>query len=406
MSVPMGRRSLPALLAILAGWLGPEATYAQTCFAPPPAPPNAAASVSTAGSATRPATVTVAWVGVSTTGANAVRSYIIEVGNSPGVTNIATLDTGTTAVSNEQKANNGTYYVRVRSVNACGVSAPSPEPVVTVAGAIAASEPGAGVVISSGRFGRDSFGDVYVVAEVRGAWGSRAAPFVRVDAQFVGSVGESVGSDFSYVNGRSRRLVASRIVDDSTLAAGENGCVYISTNIPYSRVSRVSVGTSWSSTSQLEGLRGSVSVQSVQQESDSFGDLRVRGSARNGGTNLTYFNQVMIAARNSEDAVIDCDFTYVDGTSVRLPSGVTTTSGLLPGQTASFVNFGRPRFAEVRRVEAWMAWSEDDGGPTLPVSWRQLVGQGLEFASRKERTKERNSAIGTLRARDAALAEK
>jgi hypothetical protein len=66
----------------------------------------------------------------------------VEVGDAPGITNISQFDTGETALSTVQPAATGTYYIRVRSVNACGKSAPSPEPAVTVTDSVPFGEGG------------------------------------------------------------------------------------------------------------------------------------------------------------------------------------------------------------------------------------------------------------------------
>lgn len=57
-------------------------------------------------------------------------TYVLEVGSAPGAADIGQIPTG--AVSLAGQAPNGTYYVRVRAVSACGQSAPSAEVVVRV----------------------------------------------------------------------------------------------------------------------------------------------------------------------------------------------------------------------------------------------------------------------------------
>ena len=60
--------------------------------------------------------------------------YRMQVGSAPGVTNLADapIGTATTAAVSLAGVPNGTYYVRVTAVSACGVGAPSNEVVVTV----------------------------------------------------------------------------------------------------------------------------------------------------------------------------------------------------------------------------------------------------------------------------------
>jgi hypothetical protein len=71
--------------------------------------------------------VTLNWIGDGS-----ASTYRIEAGSSPGLADLATLDTAAAAPTFTTAAPPGTYYVRVRAVNACGVSPPSPEVIVVV----------------------------------------------------------------------------------------------------------------------------------------------------------------------------------------------------------------------------------------------------------------------------------
>src|SRR5205823_5180823 len=57
-------------------------------------------------------------------------SYLVEAGSSPGQSDISVTETGTPATSWKTATPPGTYYVRVRARNACGVSEPSTEIIV------------------------------------------------------------------------------------------------------------------------------------------------------------------------------------------------------------------------------------------------------------------------------------
>ena len=93
-------------------------------LSPPEAPTLADAVVS--GSA-----VTLTWMAGRSP--LPVTSYIIEAGSAPGLANLATMNTGTAAPSQSfSGVPPGIYYVRVRAVNAQGVSVVSNERTVTV----------------------------------------------------------------------------------------------------------------------------------------------------------------------------------------------------------------------------------------------------------------------------------
>jgi len=92
------------------------------CVAPPPAPGTL--SFLTAGS-----TVSLRWGS-----ALAASSYAIEAGQAPGSANLGAIPVGNTTTFTTA-APLGTYYVRVRAVNRCGVSLPSNEIAIVLDGA-------------------------------------------------------------------------------------------------------------------------------------------------------------------------------------------------------------------------------------------------------------------------------
>lgn len=92
-----------------------------------PAPPGAP---NFSGHSVSAGTVTLNWVAPAQ---GAPTSYIIEAGSAPGLSNLATVNTGTTAVTASfSGVPPGTYYVRVRAVNAQGASVVSNERTIVV----------------------------------------------------------------------------------------------------------------------------------------------------------------------------------------------------------------------------------------------------------------------------------
>ena len=103
-------------VAVTVGGLG-------TCSAPSGAP----ASLTTAATGS---SVTISWAAGPGEGAN---SYIIEAGSGTGLSDLASFDTGSTATTfRTDGVAAGTYFIRVRAVNACGVSAASTEAILIV----------------------------------------------------------------------------------------------------------------------------------------------------------------------------------------------------------------------------------------------------------------------------------
>jgi len=84
-------------------------------------------------------TVTLQWA--APVGTCVPTSYVIEAGSAPGLSNLASFNTGSTATSIVAAGvGAGTYYVRVRAVNGNGISVPSGEATLVVGGC---SVPGA-----------------------------------------------------------------------------------------------------------------------------------------------------------------------------------------------------------------------------------------------------------------------
>jgi hypothetical protein len=261
----------------------------------------------------------------------------------------------------------------------------------------------AGVRRISGFFFNDGDGYVAVVGVVRGAWGARPTPFVRLDASFQDSSGKEIGTAFGYVNGRSRRVASTRVIDDSTLGSGETGCYIIFSDVPINSVDRVFSVTSWEAAS-LEPLQGNVAMQSVQPGVGTLGEIRIQGQVRNVGSVMTYFNQVMIALHNTDNDIIDCDFTFVRGSRLQLPSGVVTESALSPDQVGDYVNFHPIQSKYLGRTATWTGWEEADAARTSTASavtrWQDMVGSALEdvaIASRAQRTRTRADGLERLR---------
>jgi predicted phage tail protein len=92
---------------------------------PAPSGPPAITSVTVSSG-----TVTINW---SAPTQGTVTSYLIEAGSATGLADLATVNTGSTALTQSfSGVPPGTYYVRIRGVNAQGVSIVSNERVITV----------------------------------------------------------------------------------------------------------------------------------------------------------------------------------------------------------------------------------------------------------------------------------
>lgn len=67
-------------------------------------------------------------------------TYMVEAGSGPGLTNLASVSSGTAPRFQASNVPQGTYYIRVRAVDASGaVSAPSNEVVITIGSCLGAT---------------------------------------------------------------------------------------------------------------------------------------------------------------------------------------------------------------------------------------------------------------------------
>jgi hypothetical protein len=92
-----------------------------SCVAPPQPPSNLAATV------VGPS-VTLTWIAPI----GAITEYVVQAGSSPGASNLASVATGSANTSLNAGVASGTYFVRIRARNSCGLSPASNEVVVVV----------------------------------------------------------------------------------------------------------------------------------------------------------------------------------------------------------------------------------------------------------------------------------
>jgi predicted phage tail protein len=110
-----------------------SASNEATLVVGPPACTAAPTPGTLSGTASASGTVVLTWTAAS----GSPTSYVLEAGSAPGLSNLANSDLGGTART--FTANNvgpGTYYIRVRAKNACGVGPASNEIQLTVSGPV------------------------------------------------------------------------------------------------------------------------------------------------------------------------------------------------------------------------------------------------------------------------------
>ncbi|MGD8329961.1 MAG: matrixin family metalloprotease [Acidobacteriota bacterium] len=292
-----------------------------------------------------------------------VQSYQIQGGADPGRLNYVNFDTFQNATKINLRIKDGEYYIRVLAKNGAGTSDSSNEVNFIVAGN--PEEPNPEFVQPTLNFTSDSSGNIRVMGEMQNRFiGPGPATFIRVQATFLAADGSVVGTDSAYVLGRSRRLRDTGVVTDTALAAGQRGCFMIVTNVPASRVDSVLLSGTFSIFSN-DPLDGRLRLAGFGRSVSDGGTLQLDGAARNIGSRTTYFNKVVFDVKTPK--VQTCTFANVQGSTIALPGGGTTSTALAPGAVGSFstttdVPVGR---LEIRTYTQWSENAPAGSGASL-----------------------------------------
>jgi hypothetical protein len=107
----------------------------------------------------------------------------------------------------------------------------------------------------------------------------------------------------------------------------------IVTNVPASRVDSVMLNGTFSVFSN-DPLDGRLQLAGFGRSVSGSGTLQLDGAARNIGSRMTYFNRVVFDVKRPK--VQTCTFANVEGTTIALPGGGTTSTALAPGASGSF----------------------------------------------------------------------
>jgi hypothetical protein len=305
--------------------------------------------------------------------------YLLLVGSSTGTSDIATLSIAATSFS--VSAPDGRYYFRVVALNGSTRSVPSNEVAVMVGSAPPAPPPGGGVEVNlaTASIGSSAAGNAIVVGEVTNR-GANTVAFTKVNVTFRNIIGIVVGTDYTYIAGRSRRLSGSDVVTDTTLAPGESGCFYLISTIRRTSVDRATF-TVDGDVRTASNLTNTVALVGQPTRGTSLNRLRLTGEMRNNGSGLTHFNKAVFYIQRSDARAVECSVTSVAGISVRLSNGSTTSTGLLGGRSGSYDDLTDAP-ADAAAVTGWTMW--DEGGAT-PADEHALRVEAAEASARGDR---------------------
>ena len=289
-----------------------------------------------------------------------VSTYVLEVGSTTGASNLATFDLGTTNTSYRAVGvASGTYYVRVRGRNACGLGPPSNDAVVVV-GQVRSGPARIEVVNAQEIVSSPNGGNLRLVAEVVNTGGATAST-VTAQVEVFKPDGSRYFGTLSEVSGRTRQLLSSNRLGHSTLAPGESGCIGFDLG-PRSQFGRYTVSTTFETEPTAPAL-GQLQLQGTWYANNTFG-LVVTASMTNIGQTRTAVNEARFMAKDAAGRVVTCGAVNIEGrTRTTLPGFLGTVSQLLPGErgdrtTAFNTSFDLFNAQSIASMTFWPNWRE------------------------------------------------
>jgi len=204
---------------------------------------------------------------------------------------------------------------------------------------------------------QDSSGDIKLLGELQNI-GNADASFVKITYTFRDAYEALLDTEYTYAYGSSKRL--SSVITDTILSPHEVGSFLMYTNVPYNLVDSMSYVISFENYDTTPLIAEIILHGSLVKQEDIFGELEIVGELKSVGSLLAYFVQFVPTVKNSVGQVIDVGFTYINGVTVELGSGMTTDTGLYPRQIASFKKYTSAEYSEVDNVTYKINWEEGD----------------------------------------------
>jgi len=361
-----------------------SAQGAPACTAAPAAPRSLSLKVQqatpprTSGDLPTPALVFLQWRPPDVSLGAEVDSYVLEVGSLQAASDVARIDTESQVPSYVTPVPNGTFFVRVRAVNGCGVSPPSNERNTRIRGSVEPGVPNPAAIVEAAQGQREHLADtafLQITGQVRNGWGAAPASFVEVRAVFEGRRGDLAQQAVGFVNGTSRRLARSGLVTDTVLEAGAAGCFVLFAELPTS----AEVRGLWLNVSARALPVGPVDGRLVARPGaprvDEFGDLAVSAQVINGGSTPAVMAHLWTQMADAEGRVIGCRGTHSAGATSALDR--QGPAGLAPGDVASLEIPTELEAAKVRSLVQWTTWELDPAGAPAATAEFQRLRQAL-----------------------------
>jgi len=199
---------------------------------------------------------------------------------------------------------------------------------------------------------RNAYDSTYLfMGEVQNT-GASIPAFVKINIEFLSSSGAVLATDWTYVSGSNRTLTDIDQETDTCLVPGETGFFGMYTDVDINRVDsyRYTIEASYYSTAKPDA---DIVLASGPYASDSLGEVKLTGTLKNTGSDAAEFVRVYAALKDATGALLDVDFTYVDGSEIG-----GADAGLWPGTTGPFSMYTAAPTSYYRSVDTKTAWDD------------------------------------------------
>ena len=106
----------------------------------------------------------------------------------------------------------------------------------------------------------------------------------------------------------------------------------------------------------------------IVKKPNNFDDLELLGELKNLKGAIGYFVKFVATIKNAESKVIDVDYSYINGSTVELESGITTDTALSPAEVGSFKVITSALYADTETITYKINWNEGGVADTKPVA--------------------------------------
>jgi hypothetical protein len=189
--------------------------------------------------------------------------------------------------------------------------------------------------------------------------GSRTYSFVEFHVELRDSIGNTLGSDYTYLFGTNLTLTSTDMETGTCLRPGETGFFSFYVDTP-SNTDGIYYSFEASTYSTATPDANLIMWQGPRASEDYAGNVDLSGVVKNTGNAALKFGMVACAASAANNEMLDAFFTFIDGESID-----GSSSGLRVGNTAPFdISILFAAYSEFRSSECRISW--DDYGENQP----------------------------------------